>query len=76
MLASFTLLVHIRILFADHKTQFNWTELAINVTLVGAAWIVADSFASREPSAPPLTVPRTRTTAANSVKPLEPPDHA
>ena len=46
MLASFTLLVHIRILFADHKTQFNWTELALNLTILGAAWILADSFAS------------------------------
>jgi hypothetical protein len=45
MLASFTVLVHIRILLADHRTQFNWTELALNVTLLGGAWIVADSFA-------------------------------
>jgi len=44
MLASFTLLVHIRILFADHKTQFNWTELAVNLAILGAAWVVADSF--------------------------------
>ena len=45
MLATFTLLVHVRILFADHKTQFNWTELAINLAILGAAWVVADSFA-------------------------------
>ena len=49
MLASFTFLVHIRILFADHKLEFNWTELAINLALVGAAWVVADSFASPQP---------------------------
>jgi len=45
MLAIFTLLVHIRILVADHKTQFNWTELAVNLAILGAAWVVADSFA-------------------------------
>jgi hypothetical protein len=49
MLATFTLLVHIRILLVDHRTQFNWTELALNVTLLGAAWIVADSFAPQNP---------------------------
>jgi hypothetical protein len=36
-------------LFADHKLEFNWTELAINLALVGAAWVVADSFASPQP---------------------------
>jgi uncharacterized membrane protein len=46
MLASFTLLVHIRMLFADHKIRFNWTELAVNLAILGAAWIVADSFSS------------------------------
>ena len=45
MMGSFTLLVHIRILVVDHKTRFNWTELAINLDVLGAAWVVADSFA-------------------------------
>jgi uncharacterized membrane protein len=49
MLATFTLLVHIRILFADHKIQFNWTELAINLAILGAAWLVADSLTSPNP---------------------------
>ena len=44
MLASFTFLVHIRILFTNHKTEFNWTELAVNLAMLGAAWVVADSF--------------------------------
>jgi len=52
MLATFTVLVHIRILLADHRTPFNWTELALNVTLLGAAWIIADSFAPTNPGAP------------------------
>jgi len=45
MIATFTFLVHLRILFADHKIEFNWTELAINLAILGAAWAVADSFA-------------------------------
>jgi uncharacterized membrane protein len=45
MIATFTLLVHVRILFADHKIQFNWTELAVNLAILGAAWVVADSLA-------------------------------
>ncbi len=49
MLASFTLLVHIRILFANHKIQFNWTELAVNLAILGATWVVADSFANPNP---------------------------
>jgi uncharacterized membrane protein len=44
MLASFTFLVHIRILFTDHKSQWNWTELAINLAIVGTAWVVTDSL--------------------------------
>jgi uncharacterized membrane protein len=45
MLACFTLLVHVRMLFANNRLPFNWTELALNITLLGAAWVVADSFA-------------------------------
>jgi uncharacterized membrane protein len=46
MFACFTFLVHLRMLFADHKTRFNWTELAINLAILGAAWVLADSFTS------------------------------
>jgi hypothetical protein len=46
MLASFTLLVHIPALLADHASHFNWTELAINLADLSAAWVVADSLAS------------------------------
>lgn len=49
MLASFTLLVHVRILLTDHTIQWNWTELAVNLALVGAAWVVADSFGRSNP---------------------------
>jgi hypothetical protein len=52
MLATFALLVHVRILFADHKSEFNWTELALNLTILGAAWLVADSLRSPLPPSP------------------------
>jgi hypothetical protein len=45
MLASFTLLIHIPMLLKDHSSHFNWTELAINLADLGAAWVVADSLA-------------------------------
>jgi uncharacterized membrane protein len=44
MIASFTLLVHVRMLLADPHSHFNWSELAINLADLGAAWIVADSL--------------------------------
>jgi uncharacterized membrane protein YphA (DoxX/SURF4 family) len=45
MLASFALLVHARILLADHASHWNWTEAAVNLAVMGAAWVVTDSFA-------------------------------
>ena len=45
MIASFTLLVHVRMLPANPSTPFNWTELAENLAILGAAWVVADSLA-------------------------------
>jgi uncharacterized membrane protein len=48
MLASFTLLVHVRILFAQSSSAFNWTELAENLAILGATWVVADSLARQE----------------------------
>lgn len=47
MYASFTPLVHIPILLADHASYFNWTENALNIALTGTAWVVADSLAQR-----------------------------
>ena len=44
MLGTFTLLVHIPMLRASPSSRFNWTELAVNVALLGAAWVVADSL--------------------------------
>ena len=44
MLVSFTLLVHGPMLLADPSSHMNWTEGAINLALVGVAWVVADSL--------------------------------
>jgi uncharacterized membrane protein YphA (DoxX/SURF4 family) len=45
MFASFTPLVHLPMLLADHASHMNWTENAVNLALTGAAWVVADSLA-------------------------------
>jgi uncharacterized membrane protein len=47
MYASFTPLVHLPMLLADHTNHFLWTENAVNIALTGAAWVVADSLARR-----------------------------
>jgi uncharacterized membrane protein YphA (DoxX/SURF4 family) len=45
MLASFALLVHEPMLVADPSSHMNWTESAVNLAVMGAAWVVADSLA-------------------------------
>ena len=45
MLASFALLVHAPMLLSDPSSHMNWTELAENLAILGAAWVVADSLA-------------------------------
>ncbi len=49
MFAAFTPLVHLPMLFADPTSQTNWSENALNVGLMGAAWVVADSLARTVP---------------------------
>jgi len=44
MYASFTLLVHGPMLLADPSNHFIWTENALNLALIGVAWVVADSL--------------------------------
>ena len=44
MYASFTPLVHLPMLLAHPHSHANWTENALNLALVGAAWVVADSL--------------------------------
>jgi len=48
MYASFTPLVHIPMLLADPSKQFIWSENALNLVLVGVAWVVADSLPGSE----------------------------
>lgn len=45
MFAFFTLLVHGPMLLADRSSHVNWSESALNLALIGATWIVADSLA-------------------------------
>ena len=45
MYASFTPLVHVPMLLADPSSHMNLTENAINLALIGVAWVVADSLA-------------------------------
>jgi hypothetical protein len=45
MLASFGVLANGRILLADHSSHWNWTESAVNLAVLGAAWVVVDSLA-------------------------------
>ena len=44
MFAAFTPLVHIPMLLADPSNHGVWAENAMNIALVGAAWVVADSL--------------------------------
>jgi uncharacterized membrane protein YphA (DoxX/SURF4 family) len=44
MFVSFTFLVHLPMLLADPSSLVNWNENALNLALVGAAWVVADSL--------------------------------
>jgi len=44
MYASFTPLVHVPMLLADPSKQFIWSENALNLVLVGVAWVVVDSL--------------------------------
>jgi uncharacterized membrane protein len=44
MLGCFTLMVHVPMLVREHSGVFNWSELALNVTILGVAWLVADSL--------------------------------
>ena len=45
MFASFTPLVHIPMLLATPSSHWIWNENAVNIALIGAAWVLADSLA-------------------------------
>lgn len=44
MIASFGVLANGRMLVADHSSHWNWTESALNLALIGGAWVTADSL--------------------------------
>ncbi len=52
MYAGFGLLVHVRMIVGDPHHAYYWTENAMNLALVGVAWVMADSFDLRERTAP------------------------
>jgi uncharacterized membrane protein YphA (DoxX/SURF4 family) len=45
MYASFTPLVHVPMLLVDPTSHWIWSENALNLALIGTAWVVADSLA-------------------------------
>jgi uncharacterized membrane protein len=47
MIAVFGVFANGRVLLADLSNHFNWTESALNLALVGAAWVLADSLEIR-----------------------------
>jgi uncharacterized membrane protein len=47
MFASFAVFVHAPLLFADPRSHLNWVMNAMNLSLTGAAWVVAESLRSR-----------------------------
>jgi len=53
MYASFTPLVHLPLLLGDASKQFTWSENALNLVLVGVAWVVADSEERRHAAVQP-----------------------
>ena len=44
MFVCFTFLVHLPLAFAHPADHFIWSENAENLALIGAAWVIADSF--------------------------------
>jgi uncharacterized membrane protein len=47
MIASFGLLANGPMLVADPSSHWNWTESALNLALIGAAWVVTDSLTEK-----------------------------
>ncbi len=56
----FTLLVHAPMLLADSSSRWIWSENALNLALIGVAWVVADSLARPRGAAPASAVVKVR----------------
>jgi uncharacterized membrane protein YphA (DoxX/SURF4 family) len=57
MFIVFGVMVHAPSIFIDPASHLNWTANAMNLALLGAAWVIADSIVARSPttlSAQPL----------------------
>jgi hypothetical protein len=46
MFFGFGVLVHAPLLFIDPHSHMNWTANAMNLALIGAAWVIAESMAT------------------------------
>jgi uncharacterized membrane protein YphA (DoxX/SURF4 family) len=57
MLVGFGVLVWVPALFAHPRVHTTWAANAVNLTLIGAAWVVADSIARRKLLAPERSNP-------------------
>ena len=57
MYVSFTLLVHLPLLMGAPSKVFFWSENALNLTLIGVAWVVAQSFGRTRTAAYRMGVP-------------------
>src|SRR5664279_4209767 len=49
MFASFTVLVHVPMLLGQPSSHWIWAENALNLAVLGVAWVVADSLARPRP---------------------------
>jgi uncharacterized membrane protein YphA (DoxX/SURF4 family) len=47
MFASFSVLIHIPLLWADAHSHMNWVMNAMNLALTGSAWVAADALGRR-----------------------------
>jgi len=47
MFVGFGILVHAPSLFVDPRSHMNWTANAMNLALIGAAWVIADGISAR-----------------------------
>ena len=48
MFAAFSAMVHIPMVLAAPENHWIWNENAVNLALIGAAWVVADSYLARK----------------------------
>jgi uncharacterized membrane protein YphA (DoxX/SURF4 family) len=67
MFVMFGILVHAPALFLDPHAHINWAANAINLALIGSAWVIAASFPAAQPQAEILAVNHTNTYRPNKL---------